>query len=260
MLPSARRTLKVLAPIAAMLGLMVAPTGASATGIDIGKVRGWWPLNEGKGQTVYDWSSYRNHGTLGSTPGVDANDPSWIKGIFWGSALNFSGDDFISIPDSDALKPQKFTISLWTRAPQSPGQFKYLLAKGSDGCISSSYGIWTASSGGIEFYVWNGHDFVRAAGTANGIWDGRWHNVSATYDGFQSKLYLDGKSLGDAPGSVDPLVYTQPNGAPTLGGYRGSCDLLFNGDLDQVMIFDKVLPIELIWQRFGSILGQPTIG
>jgi hypothetical protein len=258
MSPSARRTAKVLAPLVATLGLLAAPAGAFA--IDFGKVRGWWPLNEGKGQTVYDWSGYRNHGTLGSTAGVDANDPSWIKGIFWGSALNFGGDDFVQIPNSTALAPQQFTISLWTRAPQSPGQFKYLLAKGSNECVAASYGIWTASSGGIEFYVWNGHDLVRAGGTANGVWDGRWHNVTATYDGTSARLFLDGKNLGEPPGSPDPIQYDQPDGTATLGGYRGSCDLLFSGDIDQVMMFDKVLPIEQIWARWGFILGKPTIG
>jgi hypothetical protein len=258
MIPSVRRTAQVLAPILVTLGLVAAPAGAST--LDIGKVRGWWPMNEGRGQTVYDWSGNGNHGMLGSTPGVDANDPAWIKGIFWGSALNFSGDDFVSIRNATSLQPNQFTISMWTRAPQSPGQFKYLLAKGSNQCVAASYGIWTASSGGIEFYVWNGHDLVRAAGTANAIWDGRWHNVSATYDGLRAKLYLDGKDLGSVPGSPDPIKYDQPDGTASIGGYRGSCDLLFNGDIDQVMMFDKVLPITQIWDRFGFILNKPTLG
>ena len=254
---SVRRTAKVLAPILVTLGLVATP--AQATGIDIGKVRGWWPMNEGKGQTVYDWSGYRNHGTLGSTPGADANDPAWIKGIFWGSALNFSGDDFVSIPSSGSLAPTKFTVSLWTRAPQSPGQFKYLLAKGSNACVSASYGLWTSSAGGLEFYVWNGNGIVRA-NTIDPIWDGRWHNVTATWDGANAQVFIDGKSQGAATSSPAPIDYSAPDGTTTFGGYRGTCDLLFTGDIDQIMLFDKVLPVELIWQRFGSILGQPTIG
>ena len=254
---SVRRTAKVLAPILVTLGLVATP--AQATGIDIGKVRGWWPMNEGKGQTVYDWSGYRNHGTLGSTPGADANDPAWIKGIFWGSALNFSGDDFVSIPSSSSLAPTKFTVSLWTRAPQSPGQFKYLLAKGSNACVSASYGLWTSSAGGLEFYVWNGNGIVRA-NTIDPIWDGRWHNVTATWDGANAQVFIDGKSQGPATSSPAPIDYSAPDGTTTFGGYRGTCDLLFTGDIDQIMLFDKVLPVELIWQRFGSILGQPTIG
>jgi len=256
MRPSLRRTAKVLVPLVATLGLLAAPASASA--FDFGKVRGWWPLNEGRGQTAYDWSGNRNHGMLGSTPRVDANDPTWIKGIFWGSGLNFGGDDFVSIRDSNALEPQTFTLSLWVRAPQSPGPFKYLIAKGSNQCVAASYGIWTASNGGIEFYVWNGRDLVRSGSTPNEIWDGRWHNVTATYDGFSAKLYRDGKDLGAPPGSPDPITYDQPDGVTSIGGYRASCDLLFSGDIDQVMMFDKVLPVEQIWARWGFILSRPT--
>jgi hypothetical protein len=252
-----RRTAKVLAPIVVTLGLVASP--AQAAGIDIGKVRGFWPMNEGKGQTIYDWSGYRNNGTLGSTPGADDNDPTWIKGIFWGSALNFSGDDFVSIPASTSLAPAKFTVSLWTRAPQSPGQFKYLLAKGSNACVSASYGLWTSSAGGLEFYVWDGNNMVRA-NTVQSVWDGRWHNVTATWDGSNAQVFIDGKSQGPATNSPAPIDYTAPDGTATFGGYRGTCDLLFNGDIDQVMLFDKVLPVTQIWERFGSILGQPTIG
>ena len=254
---SVRRTAKVLTPILVTLGLVASP--AQAAGIDIGKVRGWWPMNEGKGQTIYDWSGYRNHGTLGSTPGADANDPAWIKGIFWGSALNFSGDDFVSIPASSSLAPSKFTVSLWTRAPQSPGQFQYLLAKGSNECVSASYGLWTSSAGGLEFYVWNGSGIVRA-NTVDPVWDGRWHNVTATWDGSNAQVFIDGKSQGAATNSPAPIDYTAPDGTATFGGYRGTCDLLFNGDIDQVTLFDKVLPVTLIWARFGSLLGRPTIG
>lgn len=257
---SVRRSAAMLAAVAASLGLLAVPAGASAA-VDFGKLSGWWPLAEGRGQTVYDWSGNGNHGTLGSTPGVDPNDPTWIKGIFWGAALRFDGDDFVKIPASTALEPKQFTISLWTRASQNPGAFKYLLAKGSTGCLAASYGIGTDQFGGLTFYVFNGRDWVRSGGApADTIWDGRWHNVAATYDGSAAVLYLDGKNLGQPPGSPLPVDYSLPDTSTTLGGYLGSCQLLFTGDLDQVMIFDKVLPVEDIWAKYGSILGKPTLG
>jgi hypothetical protein len=39
---------------------------------------GYFQLNEGSGQTAVDSSGEGANGTLGSTPGVDANDPSWL--------------------------------------------------------------------------------------------------------------------------------------------------------------------------------------
>ena len=256
--PFLRRTFRVLAPVTAAVGLMLAPAAASAT--DFGTVKGLWPLNEGKGQTVRDWSGYGNHGILGSTTGADLNDPSWIKGIWFGSGLNFGGDDFIQIPTDKSMEPKKFTLSLWTRAPQSPGPFSYLVAKGSTQCISASYGLWTASNGGIEFYIFDGANLVRSnSAPSEAIWDGKWHNLTATYDGSKARLYIDGKSTGEPVGSPNPIVYDQADGTATIGGYRGSCDLLFTGDLDQVTLFDKVLPVEQIWARFGWLLGNPTL-
>jgi Concanavalin A-like lectin/glucanases superfamily len=244
---------------AATVAALCLPTRASA--LDFGRLTAWWPLAEGSGQVVHDLSGNGNNGTLGSTPGPDANDPTWIKGIFFGNALRFDGvDDFVAIPAAKALEQPQFTVSLWTRAPVSPGPFKYLLAKGSQACTAASYGITTDQMGGVFFYIWDGHNFVRSGGVpVDQIWDGRWHNLTGTYDGTRTELFIDGRSTGQPPGSSSSIVYGLPDPTTTIGGYRGSCDLLFKGDLDQVMMFDKVLPVATIWGRFGWLLGSPTM-
>ena len=47
-------------------------------------------MNEGQGQTIYDWSGNKNHGTLGTTPGVDDQDPTWTTGVFGSPAARCS--------------------------------------------------------------------------------------------------------------------------------------------------------------------------
>jgi hypothetical protein len=256
---SLRRTATVLASLAAAVTLLAAPAGASAAGLDFG-LKAWWPVIEGGGQKVYDLSGNGNHGTLGSTPAADDNDPSWIRGIFGGWALRFDGNDFISVNDSPSLRPKKFTVSFWVRAAGSPGQFKYIISKGSHECVTASWGVSTGNNGGLQFYVWDGNNQVASGGAQDyQIWDGRWHHVAATYDGSSARMFLDGKDLGNSPPNAAPVVYDLPNGDPdtTLGGYLGSCDLLFTGDLDQVMVFNQVLPIATIWKYFGFVLGKP---
>ena len=39
---------------------------------------GYWRLDEGTGQAILDSSSHGNDGRLGSTPGPDGEDPSWV--------------------------------------------------------------------------------------------------------------------------------------------------------------------------------------
>ena len=97
------KSARVIFALAVLLSLAV-PAAASAA-IDF-PLRGWWSFNEGRGQTVYDWSGKGNNGFLGSTPQADSNDPSWTRGIFGTSALSFGGDDFVSVDDSASLEPQ----------------------------------------------------------------------------------------------------------------------------------------------------------
>jgi hypothetical protein len=259
---SPRRTLKVLASITAALAFMAMPSGASAAGLpDVGRVKAWWPLAEGGGQTINDWSGYGNQGFLGSTPQSDANDPAWVRGIFNTWALNFGGDDYVTIPGTSSLNNPVFSVSLWVRAAQSPGQFKYLISKGSNGCGAASYGLTTASNGGLMFYVWDGQNAIPSGGVPpEAIWDGKWHNVVATWNGSAATFWLDGKDKGTPPGGPNGVTYTLPDTSTTIGGYNGSaCQLLFSGDIDQVMIFDKVIPVAEIWQKFGWLLNKPLV-
>jgi hypothetical protein len=119
---------------------------------------------------------------------VDANDPTWIRGRWFGSALSFGGDDFIRIPSSRVLEPQKLT-----------------------------------------------------RGT------GRWRSSSSTAARSARAPALRARSTPGCPGEG------------TLGGYRGSCQLLFTGDLDNVKIWNQALPIADIRRRLHVLLGRPTI-
>jgi len=52
-----------------------------ATGVDVSSsaLRGYWNLNEGQGQTVFDRSPESNHGYRGADPATDAADPAWVQ-------------------------------------------------------------------------------------------------------------------------------------------------------------------------------------
>jgi concanavalin A-like lectin/glucanase superfamily protein len=251
------KPVRVVTALAVLFSLAV-PAAASAGTADF-PLRGWWPLNEGRGQTVYDWSGKGNNGFLGSTPTVDANDPAWTKGIFFGSALSFGGDDFISVNDSNTLEPQSLTVSAWIKAPQSPGPYKYILAKGSQDCVTASYGLTTSWNGGLQFYVWDqAGQRQLSGGLANAsIYDGKWHHVAGTFDGVLVKLFVDGKEQGEGASVPATVDYLGPRGPTTIGGYHGSCDLMFSGDIDEIHIWSQALPIKEIWAKWGWLLGIP---
>jgi hypothetical protein len=240
----------------AVLAALCLPGAASASDFPLS---GYWPLNEGRGQVVRDWSGNGNHGQLGSTPGVDANDPAWIRGIYgWSYGLHFDGGDFVSIPDSTDLEPQQLTVSAWFRGTGSPGNFRYLVAKGSNLCQNASYGLYTGTAGGMAFYVSSLQDdeWTRSPEAPATVWDGKWHNAAGTWDGSVARLFIDGKEIGSGTVGTTPPEYGTPSGNTTLGAYVGTCDLTLTGDLDEVSIWKKALPVADIWRK-ASFFFQP---
>ena len=114
------------------------------------------------------------------------------------------------------------------RAPDSPGQFRYLISRGSHGCIAGSYGLYTAAAGGIAFYVFDGARYVvSATASPADVWNGGWHHVAGTFDGRAVRVFVDGRPVGepmDAPLRID---YAGTSALTTFGRYAGGCGLGF---------------------------------
>jgi concanavalin A-like lectin/glucanase superfamily protein len=250
------RRARLAACAVTLVAALATPAVASAGIAD--SVRGWWPMWEGAGQTVYDWSGHGNHGQLGSTAGADVNDPAWVR-TWLGSYLRFGGDDFVRIRDTADLEPQNVTVSAWVRASQSPGTFRYIVGKGGGGCYTASYALMTGDGGGLMFYAFNGNDWVRTgAVTPAQIWNGRWHHVAGTYDGTRARFFVDGVSIGDSVLPTGSIDYTIPSVSESaFGGFLGSCDLFYTGDVAQVAIFGEALPVDEIYAKIASLFPRP---
>jgi Concanavalin A-like lectin/glucanases superfamily len=243
------------AAFAAATLALAAPATASA---DSFPLVGWWPLNEGSGQTVRDWSGRGNSGYLGSTTGADANDPSWIKGVFLGSALRFDGEnDFVTIPTASSLEQQRLTVAAWVRANATPGPWRYVVSKGAIECQTASYGLYTGAGGGFAFYVADrpDHYFVTPEAPFS-VYDGKWHHLAGTFDGKALKLFVDGRLIGSTAAET-AIDYDLPDHSAQLGNYGGPCtnNLTLAGDVDGVQIWSQALPIDTIWRTLKSLFS-----
>jgi hypothetical protein len=242
---------------------LVIPAAAQAFSFPL---KGWWPMNEGQGQTVRDWSGNGGHGYLGTSPGADAADPEWVDGVLYGSALRFWGDRVVSIPASSALRPQQLTVSAWLRyQPDTmgwpvPGVFKYPISMGGEGCGASSYGMVTNPDDGLAFFIaGQGGTGYESPAAPRSIWDGKWHHVAGTFDGSRVRLYVDGKQQGN--GTPVPagtkIDYSFANRSGVIGGYAGTCDQLlsFRGDIDGVQIWSTPVPVDTVWKLLRSLFN-----
>ena len=240
------------------------PAAANAASFSF-PLAGWWPMNEGSGQVVRDWSGQGNNGYLGTTPGVDSSDPTWVDGVFWGSALRFFGDDNVTIPASDSLRPQRLTVAAWIRYDKAnftsdqPGIFRTAVTMGDDNCQGGSYGLITSTNLGMQFYITVNNNPVLSPAALPTTWDGKWHHVAGTFDGTKVRLYVDGKQVGTgtsvpAGTKIQYNLPTTNNGG--IGGLPGECDasqLNFEGDVDGVQIWNQAIPVDTVWAILKSL-------
>jgi hypothetical protein len=246
---------QLAAALAAFAIVLALPAAARAESFPL---VGWWPMNEGSGQTVRDWSGRGNNGYLGSTTGPDANDPAWVRGVFLGSALRFDGvDDYVSIPASTSLEQQRLTVAAWVRTSTSPGAYRYIVSKGSIECLTGSYGLYTGANGGLAFYVADAPDHYFVTPEApQSVFDGSWHHVAGTFDGDSVRLFVDGQLTGSTPAPTT-IDYDLPGHGAQIGNYGGPCStsLTLAGDVDGVQIWSRALPVDTIWRTLKPLLS-----
>ena len=218
---------------------------------------GQWRFDEGSGTIAHDSSGSGLNGTMSGGP--DGVGPTWIAGVS-GSALHFDGDDVVALPDTTKLEPQRITVAAWVRRAGSPGDYRYVVSKGSRACYTSSYGLYTGPQGSAAFYVSDDSVYtVSPQPSLDRVWDGRWHRLVGTYDRSYVRLYIDGRRVGHGTPATSGIAYGMSSKSPYIGSYRGGCDLPFSGDIDTVDIYGRALSDADIAADAGLLAPPPSL-
>lgn len=177
-----------------------------------------------------------------------ATDTSMSYGVTYGyfnKGANFSGTARISYDNPFLLNGAK-SISFWMNSSSTATN---------NSIIQNCY--WDASSNGFSFYAVQGGNMiflVRSGATTasatyakTNFFDGKWHHVVGTHTGDATTngliLYLDGVSVGQATGLVDPF----PTYSLHIGSSRDTSNANnFTGQLDDILLIQRVLtPYEI---------------
>jgi concanavalin A-like lectin/glucanase superfamily protein len=201
-----------------------------------------WRFDEGTGLSATDTTGGGHDGQLRSTGAGDP--PAWVTGHNGRPALAFDGSPFVAVSDTPALEPKHVGVEAWVRRSGSPGRWRYVVAKGAVSCDRSSYGLYSSFSGGLAFYVsGTGGRYVRSPeAPSHRVWDGAWHHVVGSYDGSHVALSIDGATVGDGTHTMMKIAYGTASKGVYIGIYRGTCDLPFTGQIDDVRIWDGPPP------------------
>jgi hypothetical protein len=203
-----------------------------------------WKFDEGSGNIAYD-SAGSNNGTK--------NGATWFNDPCRGMCLSFDGsNDYVTVGDKDNLELQNFTLSFWARLNNPSGSNQGGIAKG----YIFGTGAWYSytlefSAGNAKAAVSNKSD--EEISLTCPIVDNNWHMWTMTAGSNILKFYKDGSLVNSIGyGLID---YTKNNNNFMIGA-RDSGLYAFNGKMDDVRFYYKVLPSEEINQLYREGLGN----
>ena len=208
---------------------------------------GDWHLDEGTGTSAADSSGYLNNGTMNGTN-------YWTSSGKYGAALEASGDDYVSVADSNSLDlTSAYTLEAWVK-PGNTGKDQMIIDKTTDG--TGGYSLFISGT--------NGHLQFRVYGATQGVLEGTtdlrdstdWRHVVGTFDGTTMKVYVNGVPEGS-------LAWSTPanaNNTPLYIGARYDDDgvspitpqYYFSGRIDEVKIYNRGLSATEVLQRYGE--------
>jgi hypothetical protein len=193
----------------------------------------YWKFDEGSGTAVKD--------SAGSNDGKIVN-AKWVDGKF-GKALDFNGEDaYVEIPNAPALGLTKaLSIEAWVKHRGTDfKQWEAIVCKG-----DHAYRLhFSSDDQSFDLGLNDGTD-VKSGVKPDAD---KWYFVVATYDGKESKIYVDGKLA--ATGDDAPSEVADTDAAINIGQNSDQEGRFFNGVIDEVKIYNRALSADEVAAHF----------
>lgn len=204
-------------------------------------------FEEGTGTTVADISGNSNTGTL-------VSGTTWTPNGKFGKALSFDGtNDMVTVADSASLDlTTALTVSAWLYPTVISGTWRRILWKerptgnfaynltATDDVLKPRFSIFTTTS------------YTLKGPTALPI--NTWSHLTATYDGQQLRLYLNGAEVANTAATG---IMPATTGTLRIGGNAKTANY-FKGMIDEVRIYTRALSVSEIQQDMLSPV-VPTV-
>jgi hypothetical protein len=210
-----------------MLALALVVCGAATADITEEDIVGYWPLDDGSGDTAADLSGNEHHGAI--------TDGDWVAGQF-GGALEFNGaSTFIEVlHHEDFNLGDQFTLAAWAMTSLLVNQHIGLPRKEAEYVLHPTEG---AGAYNLRFYIGQGGAWAAPVVSADTVAYGDWAHIAATYDGETMKCWIDGAVNAEGALSGDA--------GPTTNNLRWSNDCcggrMYEGILDELAILNRAL-------------------
>ena len=262
----------VLVLLLFFITLNIASAATIGRPMNSGGLVGYWNFNVGKGEaTAYDKSGNSNNGTLTNMD----NTASWVDGKI-GQGMSFDGDnDYVNMEDvlDFDVRTDPLSFSAWVNRSVT-GTAHVIISKMDNDVLDFPTGYMFINQGDNTIRFLIGYDLLGGDAldvkTTAAYTDTDWVHLAVTYDGSGDanniNIYKDGVSL--------PLTITANNptnssatARPFNIGSRDNGNLPFDGTLDEVRIYNRVLSaaeVERLYKftgpKFSSVDRTGLVG
>ena len=194
---------------------------------------------------------------LGSTVDGINNGATSTTGKVGSYAWNFASDNLqLSTSTSNwnfLHNGNSYSIAMWIKFSNT-GNYEYIL---SDIASSSHVGIiFIKTTDKFEHVIYRGVSSTTALDilSTTTISDTDWHHYALTFDGTTGRMYVDG-SL-DSTQTTTNSVSTANSSYSLKLGSEGSGVSFFNGNVDELAIFNRVLTADEVSYLYNSGTGR----
>ena len=205
-------------------------------------------FNDNNGTVARDGSFSGNDGTI---DGVTWQDEGWVS---------FDGtNDYVDCTASaDFDFTTNLTLSAWVKANSISGWPRIISKFGVSPAPYSGYEMLIGSPGSdkLTFGVNIDGTFYAMFGTKV-LSTNTWYYLVITYDGSVAKFYIDGEEDSCGSGNCNQVGSIITNNENLqIGRWPGDSDGYFNGSIDDVRVYNRVLSAQEISDMYEASRGR----
>jgi len=225
-----------------------------------------WPLDEPPGSTLFNDVVGSIDGTCQGTA-CPSKAFGKVSGAFY---FNTSEKNVISVPADtepaksmyDSMANGDISAGVWVKTTQNCAKDEQLKNKVFIGRYRNvnTHGTWwlgCTTPGVAVFRMRDSNNTHRQINGTSIITDGKWHYIVGVRDAGTDKnyLYVDGKLEGmqDSPNYGGHFSSDMPI---TMGAYNEPVDYYFDGTLDEVVLYNRVLSQNELKSYFDACIAS----